>query len=1485
MKNSFVKTLSLALSITGLMCAADSLRAAEIQGVTIASYSSQSIGTPVIDSVTNLVSSAGLFGEAHVAVPGGAMWFSGAGAPGTNFVTFNLGGVYTLNAIKVWNYNDSSSAANANIGVSNAAISYSTDGINFTTNIPSQNFPRGQGLVNTFGLPYVQTVTMPSPVTAQYVRINVRTNWAGNQTSGAGLSKVRFISDTNPPTVLSASENFGSNQVTVVFSESVDPVSATTPGNYSISGATISSVSMGEYSDRVILHTSLLTGSPSVTVSGVYDEALTATVANSSTVPVKSEVFLWLKADQGVTTTPMFGGNMVTAWADQSAYGHNAQPANLFNVYTNQPFLVSSAINGQPALAFYGTNVMQIPNDPANPINGDLTVFMVVEKTTTATAGYPISKLGGFGGGNNSNNYAAPFDIKFDNSGDGRPAFSIGNNAASGNLITSPGPITENAPSIAAFSVTATNTGSIVVNGSQYAVGAFTTAPQDGGGPINLGVRGDGLTSSLGNTFSGYIAEVILIRGTITPSDFASINTYLAAKYGISLVPPAIVESPASVTAQVGQQATFWVNATNLFITSTPGYIPANYTPNQGGLFPLPFTYQWQSNGVAISGATNAVYTTPNVTSSVNSPGYTVTVTSTLGSGSANSTAAALTVVPDTTPPTVFSATKTASANTILAVFSEAVDSGTGLNAANYSLNDGASVISAAAGASPNQVILTTSTLNTNAAYLLGVRNVQDLSGNTMAAASVSVMPMGMTMWLRGDSGIVTNGSSVIDAWLDQTANGNNAVTYAVPVANRPSFTNDPANFRPAVSFTELNKDYMIVNNSPSIALRGDMTIYVMLNLTDFSNYRELLAKSFGGASPASYELNLNTGNGRIRYGRGAGSTPSSGVGLGSTGPTANVPGLVTAIGGPGLALNTFINGYTPSYSGNFSVPFADNGTPLYIGTRNSFDTALFIGGDIQEIMIFSNAITAGDRTNVDNYFGAKYFTFTSTGPTNISINAGATTTFSVSASQGSAHFAYQWLETPATNTLITNAIPGATSSTYTTPPTRVTDNGDKFSVLIYIPGTTTTNISGVATLTVMSIPPVVESYGTAIWGTNIIAVNVQTPLDPSQATNIANYSLNNGATVLSATLVSPTEVVLTTSPLNNPPYTLHIQNLDDNFGATMSPTNFLNVSTTVYPPNIALWLRADQGVVASGGDVSEWDDQSGNGNTFLSPGSTGDPTLVTNANGLPAVLFNGTNETYMYASGSAPSLALTGDLTIFAVMNFTTYLTPTGGTGSGGGAEIISKDDSIAGTIPAPFDYYVYYGGGFTPLLLRGNGTTGQTPFAGGANSPATGMWHELSAMSQGNQELHRLDGRANGPAITWSVAGGVSNDPNDFVFIGTREDTNIRLTGEMAELMVIGSALSTYDTASMETHLGEKYGLIPSSLPLAISSTNNVNAIVYWPAPQWPFVLQSTPSLNPPVSWSNVTNAMTTINNTNVVPVQLSTNSIFYRLASQSQ
>src|SRR5207245_5743058 len=48
------------------------------------------------------------------------------------------------------------------------------------------------------------------------------------------------------------------------------------------------------------------------------------------------------------------------------------------------------------------------------------------------------------------------------------------------------------------------------------------------------------------------------------------------------------------------------------------------------------FSYQWQKNGVAISGATSANYTTPATSSSDNGAQFTVTISNSAGSATSN---------------------------------------------------------------------------------------------------------------------------------------------------------------------------------------------------------------------------------------------------------------------------------------------------------------------------------------------------------------------------------------------------------------------------------------------------------------------------------------------------------------------------------------------------------------------------------------------------------------------------------------------------------------------------------------------------------------------------------------------------------------------------------------------------------------------------------------------------------------------------------
>src|SRR5579862_2652188 len=81
--------------------------------------------------------------------------------------------------------------------------------------------------------------------------------------------------------------------------------------------------------------------------------------------------------------------------------------------------------------------------------------------------------------------------------------------------------------------------------------------------------------------------------------------------------------------------------------------------------------------------------------------------------------------------------------------------------------------------------------------------------------------------------------------------------------------------------------------------------------------------------------------------------------------------------------------------------------------------------------------------------------------------------------------------------------------------------------------------------------------------------------------------------------------------------------------------------------PGLALWLRADSGVVQSGGSVSQWSDVSGNGvNATAASGAQPTITYPVEFNGKPALSFNGTTD-QMTSALQVPNLQ-SSSLTIF---------------------------------------------------------------------------------------------------------------------------------------------------------------------------------------------------------------------------------------------
>ena len=413
---------------------------------------------------------------------------------------------------------------------------------------------------------------------------------------------------------------------------------------------------------------------------------------------------------------------------------------------------------------------------------------------------------------------------------------------------------------------------------------------------------------------------------------------------------------------------------------------------------------------------------------------------------------------------------------------------------------------------------------------------------------------------------------------------------------------------------------------------------------------------------------------------------------------------------------------------------------------------------------------------------------------------------------------------------------------------------------------------SSAAALTITIPPLTVTSAGVPIWNptnsqTNVVVI-FSAAVDPITAATTGNYSLDNGASVLSATVTAPNEVVLTTSSLTSgTAYNLTVQNVKDSLGITMSPSPSSPMVVGVYPATIALWLRADTGVTTNAdGTVSQWNDLSANGNNLTTLSAIAPQLAIDPVNGRPVVRFAGTNGTFMIAN-SSPSLAITGDMTIMAVVNFATLAGGTNGM-------IVSK---AGPTQPAPYDYYANAG---AVRLLRGNGST--SGFVNAITLPAIGVQHLLDVTMTGTNVTHRLDGRANGSGVLSAPIA----DTGHPLSIGVREDGVNRLTGDLAELLIIGSALTTNDVAAMEKYLAANYSItfVNTTPTNIVASASGNQMTLSWPLDHIGWGLQSNSvGLTATGSWFAVS-AATTTNQITLTPDQAQTN-VFYRMVYPPQ
>jgi hypothetical protein len=230
---------------------------------------------------------------------------------------------------------------------------------------------------------------------------------------------------------------------------------------------------------------------------------------------------------------------------------------------------------------------------------------------------------------------------------------------------------------------------------------------------------------------------------------------------------------------------------------------------------------------------------------------------------------------------------------------------------------------------------------------------------------------------------------------------------------------------------------------------------------------------------------------------------------------------------------------------------------------------------------------------------------------------------------------------------------------------------------------------------------------------------------------------------------------------------------------------------------NLKLWLDADDAnsFQLSGSNITKWYNKAGNG--YIFDQKTGDPTRTV-VNGKNVVNFDGNDQLW------------TND--VFLASNFT-ILSVSRWTGGGNGRLIASKDRNWL---------FGYHSSGNDRFYFEG--------------------WVRRGGSADTNWNLHAATMNSSDQANTWTNfvqtttnANGAHNSnyaPSKLSF-GAFKNLREPSKGEIREILVFDTVLSTADRQKLEGYLAQKWGLtasLPANHPYQLK--NGANLTLYWGA-----------------------------------------------------
>ena len=611
-----------------------------------------------------------------------------------------------------------------------------------------------------------------------------------------------------------------------------------------------------------------------------------------------------------------------------------------------------------------------------------------------------------------------------------------------------------------------------------------------------------------------------------------------------------------------------------------------------------PFTFQWTDNNADIPGEIGATYTMTQIPYTENNHQIRVRVSNAASPTGVTSAPATVTVIRDTTPPTVLRVNADTSGMLVTVVFSEAVDNTTATDPSNYSIDQGVQIsyVEQVIG-SPDKVLLhTVSPMPGGLSYNLTIKGIKDLATsppNTMAQTTVPFRTF-----------IFQAGAVVHKKYTDATPINSTAFSG---LQNDPRYPNNPD-----------RQDIMPMFEYPANGL-----------------WRDVVADPGGNGAGDGLQITYSdtlecifippTTNDYVFYAAGADlndvylstdETPANMVNIAQvSGWTDTRQWMNIVCGGTnGLRSDWYTANSWPGagdpYSGQALIHL-DGGQKYYMLAFHHRDT--WSGADDFAVTFkYANqaAPAGGDAPALTGSVVGMYLDPTGASlnyvqqPADATVLQGRKATFSVVVTGQSLYgtnVVLQWQTAPSGSTTFTN-IPGETKNTYTTPALGLADSGRQYKVLGTVPGFTQPSSVAKVTVNADTVPPHLVSVAalpSQTGGTFDVGVTFDEPLDSVSATTTANYTLSAGTITGIKFFAASPGVVLTVSGLtagNN--YTVTVVDVADPYGNKMASANLpITFSSMHWGVVGADEAQLGNGVVAVGANafdvysdgVTEW--------------------------------------------------------------------------------------------------------------------------------------------------------------------------------------------------------------------------------------------------------------------------------------------------------